>query len=484
VTFRARLTLFFLGIVAAPLIGGAVLAGNLSRAQAVRDADARLQVAALSATNALQQERLVIPRDLSSAVALRAVRAPTSAGLDSIRRSARLDYLAVVRDGRVVASSIEVSPGLPTDAAAIEAGVLRPVAAERRVAIRGRNVTVLGGRVWRPGLASTLDVRAVLVLDGHPVGGVPGSFSPSLRPVTADGDRVVCMCRNGGEASGLVLFTPAHAEGLGRWFRWPAVALLAVGLVVLVSIAYGLAWLLARPLSRLAQEAEAVARGEPDAAPAVDPAAGREFGQVERTLRSVSAELTGSRGELAQARGRLVASERLTLVDPLTGAWNRRYLDQALREQVKRFQRYGSPFAILMIDCDHFKRVNDQHGHAAGDAVLVGVARTIGRSIRSDIDVLARFGGEEFVAVLPETDAEGAVAAAEKIRKLVAGTPLEHEGATIAITVSIGVTACPTDGREPERLLATADSALYRAKHAGRNRTVSASPPASTPREA
>ena len=479
-TFRARLTLFFLGIVAAPLIGGAILATNLSRAQAVRDADSRLQVAAVSATNALQQERFALPRDLSSAVALRAARAATSAELDRLRRSARLDYLLVVRAGRVAASSIGGPPELPLDPAAIEAGSLRAVAAERRVDISRRNVTVLGGRIWQPGLASTLDVHAVLVLDGRPVEAVPVPFSSSNEPASADGDRVVCLCRGGVDASGLVLFTPDRAEGLARWFGWPRVALVGLGIVALVSLAYGLAWLLARPLSRLAQEAEAVARGEPDTAPTVDPGAGREFGQVERAVRSVSAELTGSRGELERARGRLAATERLTLVDPLTGVWNRRYLERAVREQVKRYRRFKRPFALLMIDVDHFKRINDEHGHPAGDEVLVGMARTIGRSIRSDIDVLARFGGEEFVAVLPETDQGGAVVAAEKIRLLVAGTPFEHEDGTISITVSIGVAACPRDGIEPERLLATADSALYRAKNDGRNRTISASGQGST----
>src|SRR5207249_4312961 len=148
----------------------------------------------------------------------------------------------------------------------------------------------------------------------------------------------------------------------------------------------------------------------------VDSTDDREFYQVARTLRAVSEQLSGSRGELERTRGRLAATERMTLTDHLTGVWNRRYLERALREQIKRYGRFESPFAILLIDVDRFKRVNDVHGHVVGDAALVGVARVIDGSIRSDIDVLARLGGDEFVAVLPESDAAGAFAAAEKIR--------------------------------------------------------------------
>jgi diguanylate cyclase (GGDEF)-like protein len=205
-----------------------------------------------------------------------------------------------------------------------------------------------------------------------------------------------------------------------------------------------------------------------------DPGADREINQVMGSLRSVSEELTGSRSELARAKGQLVDTERMVLVDPLTGVWNRRYLDRALIEQTKRFARYRRPFALLVIDVDQFKRVNDAHGHPAGDIVLRGIAQLIQRSIRADLDVLARFGGEEFVAVLPDTDAPGGWSAAEKIRTLVERSRFDASGAPVSVTVSIGVSACPQDGEDHERLLHAADSALYRAKEAGRNASVSA----------
>jgi diguanylate cyclase (GGDEF)-like protein len=258
------------------------------------------------------------------------------------------------------------------------------------------------------------------------------------------------------------------------WLHWPRIGLALLGLAVLIGLAYLLARLLTQPNARIAEEVAAVARGEPDVQPAVDPAAGRDLYQVATTLRTVSAELTGSRGELERTRGRLAAAERLTLIDPLTGVWNRRYLERAFREQVKRHTRFDSIFGVLVIDIDRFKRINDRHGHAIGDAVLTEVAHTIDGSVRGDIDVLARFGGEEFVVVLPETDRAGAVVAAEKIRTLIADSAFESDGSPVSVTVSIGVAACPEDGADESELLAAADAALYRAKASGRNRTVAA----------
>jgi diguanylate cyclase (GGDEF)-like protein len=484
-TFRARLTLFFLAVVAAPLLAGGFMASHQSRTQALRDADSKLQVAAVTAANALQQERFAVTRDVSSAAALRAAGTTTAAALDRLRQSLRLDYLVVVRGGRVTAASIELPKGLPDDPASIEAGALRSVAAERRVIILGSaNGTVLGGRIWRPNLPSALDVTATLVVGGNPVAEVPGPFSPSRRAASAGDDRLICLCGGGEDASGLVLFTPARWEGLAAWLQWPKVGILALGIVAIALLAYGLAALLARPLIRLAREAEAVARGEPDPVVADEADVGREFVQVGRSLRSVSAKLSGSRKQLDHARGRLAASERLTLLDPLTGVWNRRYVERALREQVKRHGRFGRSFALLMIDIDGFKSVNDTHGHPAGDAVLLGVVGALGHSIRSDLDVLARLGGEEFLVVLPETDLFGARVAAEKLRNLVARTTFEFEGQAISITISIGVAACPEHGLDALRLMASADAALYRAKASGRNRTVTASTPGSAAREA
>ena len=201
----------------------------------------------------------------------------------------------------------------------------------------------------------------------------------------------------------------------------------------------------------MAQSATAVAQGETGAALAVDPAADREIHHVMSTLRLVSTELSGSRGELELARERLVDTERLVLVDPLTGAWNRRHLDHALREGTKRYARHGQPFALLLIDVDRFKRINDAHGHVVGDALLKGIADTIGGAIRSDIDVLVRFGGEEFIALLPETDSQGGLAVAERIRRPGSDRVGVGVRARHASAVPRGVNALPARREDPAR---------------------------------
>jgi diguanylate cyclase (GGDEF)-like protein len=165
--------------------------------------------------------------------------------------------------------------------------------------------------------------------------------------------------------------------------------------------------------------------------------------------------------------------ERLSTTDPLTGLRNRRYFGDALSLEVLRASRYGTALSVLMADLDHFKRVNDEHGHAAGDAVLVAAGATLLRLLRTT-DVAARYGGEEIVVLLPQTDLDGAVALAERLRAAMAAGEWELEGgATIRVTVSVGVAQLGA-GSDGEQLLAAADAALYAAKRAGRNCVVCA----------
>lgn len=162
--------------------------------------------------------------------------------------------------------------------------------------------------------------------------------------------------------------------------------------------------------------------------------------------------------------------ERLSITDPLTGAWNRRYLEPTLAAEATRAERYGHPFSLLVIDIDQYKAVNDRHGHVAGDRVLIELAARIGRCTRSNVDVLARMGGDEFVLVLPETGLEAGSVVAGKLVGLVRATPIQVGNLEIAVTVSVGVAAYPEHGRIPGQLLAAADEALYRAKARGRDR--------------
>ncbi|MFZ3320816.1 MAG: diguanylate cyclase [Usitatibacter sp.] len=173
----------------------------------------------------------------------------------------------------------------------------------------------------------------------------------------------------------------------------------------------------------------------------------------------------------AQLQAALDEIRALTVTDALTGCFNRRHLDARLSEETLRCHRSGYPLAVLMADIDHFKNVNDSQGHAAGDSVLRGVADVFKDAMRRRLDWVARFGGEEFVIVLPDTDIGRAVAIAERLRQAIETTRLSHGGHEIRVTASFGVAEC-LDSDDAASLLARADSMLYRAKQAGRNRVV------------
>jgi diguanylate cyclase (GGDEF)-like protein len=161
---------------------------------------------------------------------------------------------------------------------------------------------------------------------------------------------------------------------------------------------------------------------------------------------------------------------RLSTTDSLTGLRNRRYVDEFLTVEFLRARRYGNALAVVMADLDHFKRVNDTHGHPAGDAVLCHVGALL-RSMLRMTDVAARYGGEEFVLVLPQNELEGAGVLAERWRAVVEATPTRlPDGQLIEVTLSAGVAAIARTDSTPEDLVAAADEALYRAKEGGRNR--------------
>jgi diguanylate cyclase (GGDEF)-like protein/PAS domain S-box-containing protein len=156
--------------------------------------------------------------------------------------------------------------------------------------------------------------------------------------------------------------------------------------------------------------------------------------------------------------------------DPLTQAYNRHHFWALANAEMARVRRYKRPLSIAMIDADHFKAVNDVHGHDVGDLVLRMIVDTCHDSLRKN-DVLARYGGEEFVVLLPETPLAGAVVVMERVRERIEATTLELEqGQRISITVSVGLADSTSDAEDIEGLLKRADDALYAAKHAGRNR--------------
>ncbi|WP_413675185.1 diguanylate cyclase [Massilia cellulosiltytica] len=166
---------------------------------------------------------------------------------------------------------------------------------------------------------------------------------------------------------------------------------------------------------------------------------------------------------------------RQSTVDELTGLYNRRYFDETLRRELFRAERMRASLAVVMIDLDHFKRMNDTYGHEAGDVVL----RTVGRCLREGVrrsDIACRYGGEELVLVLPECDAAAARTCAETLRKAISALDLHHGDTTLPqVTASFGIALWPAHGENAQALVQSADRALYAAKHGGRNRVCMAS---------
>ena len=161
----------------------------------------------------------------------------------------------------------------------------------------------------------------------------------------------------------------------------------------------------------------------------------------------------------------------LATTDPLTGARNRRAGEARLQEEFLRWQRYGRVFTVLMIDCDHFKAINDTWGHDAGDDVLVALVRICHETLR-EADVTIRWGGEEFLVLLPETGREAALAVADRLRVAIGAAKVQRDGQVIAATVSVGVAEAGEADRGADDAVRRVDQALYRAKRSGRNRVV------------
>ncbi len=166
--------------------------------------------------------------------------------------------------------------------------------------------------------------------------------------------------------------------------------------------------------------------------------------------------------------GRLELS-RQAVTDSLTGLYNRGYFQSALAKELSIARRRERPMSLLMIDIDHFKKVNDEWGHQVGDAVIQHVARTIKESCR-ETDVVVRYGGEEMAVILTETNTEQATVVAERIRRTLDEQPLNHNDRVVKATVSLGIAMNNAQRNEPESLIKAADDALYQSKANGRNR--------------
>lgn len=176
---------------------------------------------------------------------------------------------------------------------------------------------------------------------------------------------------------------------------------------------------------------------------------------------------------LALSNLRLRESLRLQSIrDPLTGLYNRRYLEESLTREIARCGRRDFPLSVIMLDVDHFKQFNDTHGHGGGDALLAAIGQLLGSRLRGE-DIACRYGGEEFTVILPESDSNNALRQAEELRLALSQMSVPFSGKTLPpITISLGVATYPVDGVAGLTLLRKADAALYRAKRSGRNQVL------------
>ena len=263
-----------------------------------------------------------------------------------------------------------------------------------------------------------------------------------------------------------------RGEVYGAWLELLELfVLLVTGLTLLVGVvAYWMGRSIVTPLNSLIAAADGIAQG--DLTVRLRGAPAGEIGHLTRVFNMMTDRLRRSDAEVRAANQALQEQnkllETLAVTDGLTGLSNRKKLDEILSEQFARFRRNNRPFAVLMLDLDNFKSINDNFGHVAGDEVLARVAATLRQSVRN-IDYVARYGGEEFVVVLVETALDAALDIAERIRVDVETPRFATGNKLISVTVSLGVTNSREDDESPQASLARADDALYEAKRAGRN---------------
>ena len=265
------------------------------------------------------------------------------------------------------------------------------------------------------------------------------------------------------------------ADAYAEIVRMGELTALIVGLLVMAMglFAYLLGHSIVKPLQRLSSEAGKVASGNLQ----VDvPVQGNsEVSYLTQVFNHMVDSLRRGQEEISQAHDALIEKNRelhqLSITDSLTGIFNRKHVMDLFEMEFIRTQRYGTPFSVLIADLDHFKAVNDTYGHLAGDSVLRRIANAMAESVRA-CDHVGRYGGEEFVVVLPNTEIEGAMEMAERIRQTIRLVKFNSDGEEFSMTLSMGVAVCRNDDTGVEAILKRADDALYQAKANGRNQVI------------
>lgn len=246
----------------------------------------------------------------------------------------------------------------------------------------------------------------------------------------------------------------AHAHGILNQLTSLAIVVLVGGFLIVFYLTHFTLFSILTPLQRLLTGTHRFAEGDLNYLVRIK--AHNEIGKLTAAFNQMASKLS-----------------ELTNRDELTGLYNRRFMNHFLAAEIKRSQRYHHHMGLLMIDADHFKHINDAHGHAVGDQVLVLLSQIVLRTLR-EMDVVCRYGGEELIAILPEeTDSATLLLTAERVRRAVEQELVRCKDQTeVRLTISIGAALYPTHAEDAEGLLKAADTALYRAKDEGRNRSI------------
>jgi diguanylate cyclase (GGDEF)-like protein len=292
----------------------------------------------------------------------------------------------------------------------------------------------------------------------------------SLQTTTASLDKVVEAV--GEEMDTVSHLQPAHgdlrlkpdeAHAVRRRTIFVIAVIFTIGMGISIAAGTALARSILHPVRQLGESALRLGKGDYSSRAAESP---DELGKLAGVFNAMAEKLEKSRSDL----------QDLSVRDGLTGLYNHRVFNAMLADEIVRAQRFKRPVSLLMLDIDQFKRVNDSHGHPVGDAILKGLSEQLGRQVRAT-DRVCRYGGEAFTVILPETDLEAAAQVAERLRAAVEAQPFDvNTGASMRITVSIGVAAFPKDGVSAPELLASADQLLFVAKRAGCNRACTSQP--------
>ena len=248
------------------------------------------------------------------------------------------------------------------------------------------------------------------------------------------------------------------------------ISLIGIILLLVTAIALQMGRTIVVPLRKLINATEKIVKGDLNVELTIEQR--DELGQLTRMFNQMTDKLRQNQDEITaastvmQQKNQLL--EKLSVTDSLTGLYNRNKLNLIIKDQLARYERNKRSFAVLMIDVDYFKTLNDSLGHIAGDEILTSVAKKISQCIRS-VDFAARYGGDEFIAILTETTVDEAMKTAERIRLHVASIYCHTINETVRVTLSIGIIQSEPEDTSLTTLLARVDSALYKAKHAGRN---------------